>query len=349
MKKFILLIKEIAKALLPYGFVKFLQDSNFSIYWQSKKIFRKYYLPKYYNSMPSPTSGNKTCKKMIYIADGRISAGGLADRLAGMVSLYELSKELNVDFKIYMTSPVNLLNYLIPNQHNWIINDHEIIYDIRESVIYNFKSSKGGNWIGEIQVLKRLQSLFEKWNQIHITTNIDTPNKAYGELYNELFKPTNELKNRIDCSLQEIGCDFISATFRFQKLLGDFSDGENPTLPHAQRVNLINRCVSHIVEIYKENNYKKILVTSDSITFLNEAKKIDFVYIIPGVITHVDNKTIEDKEIYMKSFLDYYLLTHSKLVYLVIDGDMYRSGFSYRAALHNFPYKIKKYTDDNSN
>jgi hypothetical protein len=345
---FISLIKKIIKALMPYGIVKFLQDSNLGIYWQSRKIFKKYYFPKYGKKRPLQTPDKETCKKIIYTADGRIHAGGLSDRLAGMVSLYEMSKFLNVDYKIYMTSPVNLSNYLLPNQHNWIIDDDEIIYDTKESVIYNFGTTGGGSWIGETLALKNLRSLLKRWNQIHITTNVATSYRVYGELFNEIFKPADKLKNKIDCSLQEIGCDFISATFRFQQLLGDFAEGNYPILPDAQRVNLINRCIDHLIEIYKENNYKKILVTSDSTTFLNKANELDFVYIVPGEIAHIDYNTTAEKEVYMKSFLDYFLLTHSKLGHLVIDGQMYRSTFPYRAALHNFPYKIKLYTDKNS-
>ena len=322
---------------MPYGLAEYLKDGNILAYFASKKIFKKYYAPKYgKNTFPLK---EKTAKKIIYMADGRQHAGGLADRLRGMVSLYKMSKRLNTDFKINMTSPVDLSNYLIPNKHNWIIDENEIVYNIKESVIYNFWSQTT-----EHQAFKVIKSKLKRWNQIHITTNMRIADNEYGELFNELFKPSNELQDKIDYCLSQIGCDFISVTFRFQQLLGDFLEKYcSVVLPDAERIVLIHRCIDHLIEIYKENNYKKILVTSDSITFLNKAKEFDFVYVIPGKIAHIDHHLIFEKEVYMKSFLDYFLLTYSKKAYLVVDGQMYNSGFAYRAALHNLPYKIKRY------
>ena len=336
-KLFMPRFKEIIKMCLPYGFVEYLKDGYISAYFASKKIFEKYYAPKYgKNTFPLK---EKTAKRIIYMADGRQRACGLADRLRGIVSLYKISKELNVDFKINMTSPVDLSNYLVPNKYNWIIDENEIVYNIKESVIYDFWDQTAEHF-----AFQTIKSMLKKWNQMHITTNMCIADKEYGELFNELFKSSHELQGKIDCCLSEIGCDFISVTFRFQELLGDFLEECGPAvLPDAERIVLIRRCIDHLMEIYKENNYKKILVTSDSITFLNKAKEFDFVYVIPGKIAHIDHHLMFEKEVYMKSFLDYFLLTYSKMAYLVVDGQMYNSEFAYRAALHNLPYKIKRY------
>jgi hypothetical protein len=284
-------------------------------------------------------------KKIIYVADDILYAGGLADRFGAMISLFSISKKLNVDYKIYMTSPVNLTNYLLPNKYNWIIGDNEIIYDVKESVkcYFSHRDFKN-NDTGKHLVLVTIQSLFKRWNQLHITSNMVIADEEYGKLFNELFMPTDELKNSIEKILSEIGCDFISVTFRFQQLLGDFIEGSFPILPFAEQVKLINRCIEHLLEIYKENNYKKILVTSDSITFLNKAREFDFVYIIPGKVAHIAYEPGLGKEVYMKSLLDYFILTQSKCVYQVSDGKMYIGGFARRAALHNNrPYIVKKY------
>ena len=331
--------KNIMKNCLPYAIVNFLRDNNLNIYFDSKKIFKEYYAHKYGKTIFH--AKERTGKKIIYMADGRESACGLADRFRGMISLYKISKKMNIDFKINMTSPVELSNYLIPNKYNWTIDENEIVYNIKESVVLTFWSQTLEGW-----AVKKIRSLLKKWNQILITTNMVIADKEYGELFNELFKPSYELENKIHCCISEIGCDFISATFRFMQLLGDFQEEYCPgALPETEQTVLINRCVSHLIEIYNENknSYKKILVTSDSITFLNKVKELDFVYVIPGKIVHIDHHLKFGKELYMKSFLDYFLLTYSKMVYLVVDGQMYDSGFPYRAALHNLPYKIKKY------
>ena len=334
-----LLLRKIIKGVLPYAVVRFLQNDLFRAYLDSKKVFKKYYLPKYGKPVFNQKLSTKT---VIYFADGRENTGGLADRFRGIVSIYKISKELNVDFKIHMTSPVDLSNYLIPNNHNWIIDNKTIIYDIKNSIIFNFWCDK---YTQDHQVLIPLKKSLKRWNQIHIRTNMGLAEYEYNDLFCELFKPADELKAKLEKCLSEIGCEFISVTFRFQQLLGDFIEEKFPILQEMEQKELITRCINHLIEIHNENKniYKKILVTSDSITFLEKVKELDFVYVVPGKLAHVDYQPKEGKEVYMKSFLDYYLLTYSKMVYLVIDGQMYNSGFPYRAALHNLKYKIKRY------
>jgi hypothetical protein len=140
------------------------------------------------------------------------------------------------------------------------------------------------------------------------------------------------------------GGGYISATFRFQALLGDFYEGSFPVLPEEKRHALIERCVEHLLEIHAENAGKTVLVTSDSKIFLEKVKNRDFVYVIPGELAHIDFSPGLDTNVYMKSFIDYFLLTYSEKIYLVVDGQMFESGFAYRASLHKSPYIIKRYT-----
>jgi hypothetical protein len=85
-----------------------------------------------------------------------------------------------------------------------------------------------------------------------------------------------------------------------------------------------------------------VLVTSDSAIFLEEAKRLPFVYVIPGEISHTGHKQSINKDAVLKVFLDYFMLSCSQKIYLVVENQMYQSGFSYRAALHgNIPFIIK--------
>jgi hypothetical protein len=87
-----------------------------------------------------------------------------------------------------------------------------------------------------------------------------------------------------------------------------------------------------------------MLITSDSITFLNNVKALPFVYVIPGELAHIAFSLNKSNEVYMKSFVDYFLLSNAKKVYLIVDDRMYNSGFPYRAALYNnVPYEIRQY------
>jgi len=326
-------LKQIIKLCIPHGII-YLYDRPGGIhdYLYSKKYFNTFYKDKNKNN------SSRVLKTIIYVADGRIKAGGLADRLRGLVSLYKISKEIKVNFKIYFTSPNDLTNYLVPNKYNWIIHSNELIYNIKESIILNLAFNTDEN-----DAINIFNNLFKKYNQLHITTAMRTIDNEYSILFNELFKPSIELQTLIDYHLSIIDHEFISVSFRFRTLLGDFIDGENIIIKSDKQFNLINRCLDHLDDIHFENLEYKTLVTSDSNRFLNEANKKDYVYIIPGEITHTDYSDGFDKDYFMKTFVDYFLLTYSKKNYLVLDKKIYNSGFPYRASLHRSSFIIKRY------
>lgn len=59
----------------------------------SYAIKRKKFIEKYYSA--SDVSDNKEVKKQIvYMADGRISPGGLGDRIHGLISLYKSVRKM---------------------------------------------------------------------------------------------------------------------------------------------------------------------------------------------------------------------------------------------------------------
>lgn len=81
-------------------------------------------------------------------------------------------------------------------------------------------------------------------------------------------------------------------------------------------------------------------MTSDSITFLEHARKRDFVYVIPGTVVHMEWTTDASENIYLKSFVDLFMLSYAEKVYLVVGPDMYRSGFAERGAMiSGVPYE----------
>lgn len=110
-------------------------------------------------------------------------------------------------------------------------------------------------------------------------------------------------------------------------------------LPYNERRILIDKCMNHLKDVYSENDCGKVLVTSDSVSFLKEAARLPFVYVIPGNVRHIDTVENADKDADIKLFLDYFVLSRSKKVYLVVEDRMYSSRFSYRAALlNNVPF-----------
>ena len=80
---------------------------------------------------------------------------------------------------------------------------------------------------------------------------------------------------------------------------------------------------------------KKMLVTSDSKTFLVRVSELAYVYVIPGDVVHMSFTYDAAKKTYMKSFVDYFVLAYANIITLVRDKKMYHSGFALRAAMLN--------------
>ena len=81
------------------------------------------------------------------------------------------------------------------------------------------------------------------------------------------------------------------------------------------------------------------MITADSECFLKQISKLDFVYVLPGKVGHMDHRSEQDINVHMKTFLDFFVLSHSRKIYLLVTGKMYKSGFAKRAAkLQGVPF-----------
>lgn len=302
----------------------------------------KHYLACYYSKKNTRIENRKNRKLVVAMCDGRIYHGGLSDRLRGIVSLYAWCKEAGMDFKIYFNYPFPLSRFLIPNQYNWNCSEEELSYNSKESKPLCIKVRKRRAKDIEIQG-KRLAYMAKcAYKQLHVYTNIYLYDNVFKDMFHELFRPSELLQREIDYNRGQIGGKYIAVVFRFQQLLGDFREDGYKVLPEDQRKVLINQCLKSLDCIC----YKmligggKILVTSDSMTFLEYAKAKDFVYIIPGTIVHMEYTTNASESVYLKSFVDLFMLSYAEKVYLVVGPDMYRSGFAQRGAMiSGIPYE----------
>ena len=87
-----------------------------------------------------------------------------------------------------------------------------------------------------------------------------------------------------------------------------------------------------------------MLVTSDSVTFLQKAAKIDGVFIIPGSLVHMDggdnSRRQELAESYMKSFLDFFMIAGAQHVTSIGVRQMYHTLFpEYAAKVNDIPFE----------
>ena len=169
--------------------------------------------------------------------------------------------------------------------------------------------------------------------QVHIYTNMIPQDEAFYSSFRDLFKPIQLLQNLISYHSESIGdVPYISISFRFTSLLGDFKDVSNEILEDSKKEKLIKKCLSAITDIRKENpGYSKVLITADSSRFLEEAKRLAFVYVIEGTPGHID--FCQNDDVVRKMFLDFCLIGKADLVYQVVTGKMYGGRFSYYAAI----------------
>lgn len=226
---------------------------------------------------------------VIYVADEYYGFGGLADRLRGIITLYDFCLSNNLSFGIYFNYPFKLSKYFSPNKINWDIN----VIDRDSTTSYPLLIDTPSTLTTGVERYqeKRLKIILtnRKCKQAHCYTNADlvTSSKRFSILFNTLFKPSPLLKQCINDCKREIGEKYISLSFRFVQLLGDFKDCIDKTLSNKEQEELIAKCTNAIFKIHLMHPSCKVLVTADSQKFLDTISKIEFVYIIPGKIAHL--------------------------------------------------------------
>lgn len=278
-------------------------------------------------------------KVVIYMVQPETTfSGGLSDRLRGIVAIYAECKRQGLPFRIVF-EPLHLEDYLAPNKYDWRIKDEEICWDTTRTypcVLLTYHPNTRNRYQHWAQSTILKSYIRKPYEQIHIYSNMICRDREYGPLFHELFEPTKELQQQIDYHLDKLGGkqSYISCTFRFRQLLGDFKEGGD-TLPPDQREPYIERCINTVKALHGQCPGKKILVTADSSTFLTKlgSRAIPYVYIMPGRVVHIGFTYDANHATYLKSFLDMYMLSLADTVYLVRDKLMYHSGFPYRSAL----------------
>lgn len=302
-----------------------------------KREVRRHYLP--YYTTEAPTAKNER-RMVISMYDGKRYHGGLADRLRGITTIYKFCKDNDLDYRIFFVSPFNLQAFLTPNSYDWRIDSQDISYN-RESSMPVYIDTSDIDVKKDLAFQKKMVAKFltNEYKQTHVYSTAYYEQEHFRTLFNELFKPTPLLSEAVNRQLDAIGGKFISVSTRFLELLGDFNERKGRDamgLCAEEQEMLINACLEQIGRIRERHpEVGKVLVTSDSEKFASRAKeKYDFVYVIPGRIGHLDvvGGGDENLEIHLKTFVDFFTLSHAEKLYLLVGKGMYHSGFSRRAA-----------------
>lgn len=313
-----------------------------------KHLFKEFILT-YKIASKSKAVGKPDLKNPVYIAmvDGTAIHGGMCDRFKGIITLYAYCKYRGIPFRIKYRYPFRLEDYLSPAAYDWTLKENEYTDNPRYCrILYMRKEYLAG----------RLLNLKTK-KQIHYYGNRDSLayiNEAYaespanhyrwGELFRELFKPGPALEERIKTIKKDLGNNYYAAVFRFQNLLGDFKEYNFQPINDPDKVEyLIEKCLNAIRDLQIKHNNQPLLVTSDSVKFLQRGLQVKGVHIIPGTLIHMDGQKnyISDNayEAYMKSFLDFYLLSEAQKIYRIGTSYMYPSEFPvYAAKIHDIPF-----------
>lgn len=306
---------------------------NFSFklrYFLSKKTTRlrylfkefKLYRRKYSLSLDKSVKGNT----LFFIVDSSVTQTGTADRFKAIVGLYYIAKVNGFDFKIIYEYPFKLQDYFLPNKVDWLSSEDEISYSLKNSRIISLTGFK-------------LLKLNKKIRQYHVylykgvdlLEQLKIPNweSVWHELFNELFTMSSHSLDLL--KLQPIyGEEYISVHLRFMNALDNVEKGVHNQLNERDKQTLIDNCLSYIKKIEQENCGKKIVVFSDSNTFIKVSLDNNLI-VLPGVVGHIVFNT--SNEVIEKSFVDFLSIMHSLKVYNVMFSGMQASGFSKYAAL----------------
>lgn len=312
------------------------REANYLFFrrYRFARVVRRHLMKYYSDDAPRATN---TSRQIIFMSDGRRCHGGLADRLRCIATVYKYCQNHGVDFRINFTSPFMLDEYLEPNEYDWRINPSDISYNKADShPVYMYTSGDKGEREMRFQRRVAEKLLRQPYRQLHVYSTFYYEDAHFADIFHHLFRPVPKVAQAVDEQLRQLGGDgkYVSISARFMELLGDFREpGKAKILSPDEQQALLDRCVAQVAEIRKrEPSVERILVTSDSMRFLDACRRFDYVYVIPGEILHVDIHDNSKHDHHLKTFVDFFAIAHARKSYLLLTGDMYRSSFSMRAS-----------------
>lgn len=298
-----------------------------------KRVVRRH-LAQYYTDQAPRATNEK--KMIVYTNDGRALRGGLADRLRGMVTMFRYAMEHDCDFRIFFTSPYRLEDYLIPAAYDWTVKNGELSYNAHDSKPV-YMDNIGTQDEREFAFQRKVTEDFLNgdYKQYHVYSTFYYEESHFHECFQRLFRPSEALDRELTIHGDILGDSYISVSTRFLELLGDFTEPDRmATLDEEGKKRLMDACVGVIERLHEKHPESKIFVTSDSLTFLRYCSiEHPYVYIIDGEIVHSDMKVEKNDTMpYMKTFVDFMLISRAKKAYQIVVPPMYAGNFSMRAA-----------------
>lgn len=304
--------------------------------------FRKDY---YHDCHTSADVKNPT---VVFCIDGKTIHGGLSDRLRGLFSIYSYCLSREKQLVINWIYPFRLSDYLEINKEVRNVKWGGYLSHNKKEVAFRFFNSYSSMDDQERSYFKLLDT--DK-AITHVYSNVTLHEELYSKYFNELFTPSIHLQNSIEKCLSEIGGNYVSITFRFIGLLGDFKYPFTavPRLTEEQKKDYIDHGLKAIKQVHElhRNTIKKILVTADSNLFLSKAVEVfPFAYAIPGKVVHMDAESGKSYKLHEREFLDFFMISKAQESYTYQYGKMFGATRFARTAALVDGRKIKEITDN---
>ncbi len=276
-------------------------------------------------------SGPQKCVICMHDKNGGYGGGGLADRLKGMLCTYSVCRKYGLPFRIHFIDPFPLLDYFIPAGYDWRIEPGQISYDVKSIRIVALDNTSDSPFMHRKQKAYLERKLRRIKIQTHVFTNAAfVSGKEYGILFNELFRPSERLAKSIAEQKGIIGQKYISISCRFLNMFGDFNETccRKKIFTESGKQRVLAEIDGKVGELLKDNPGCRLLVNSDSTTFLQYWRGKPCAYVIPGTVTHIDN--IQDGynyEKYEKTFLDFMMIASAEKIFVLANNYMHISGY----------------------
>ena len=253
---------------------------------------------------------------LYFVFDPSIEHPGIADRVKGIIALYNVAKKNEYKFKFYYKDPFCISDYLAP-RIDWLMEWSDLEYSILDTKIIN-----ECNW--------RAIKPFKKNKQYHcycyagndIPWQFKDTGYKWSDLFNELFVPSERLEN----AYRQLGMDgqkYISVQLRFVNALEHFENSffNNHLDTEEERLALIKKCKDGIKGIIDENPGQSVYVFSDSKVFLDSLSDLPVRVLDHDSIGHVSFVQNEDAQ--LKTFLDLYVMSKSQAIYRIKAKELY--------------------------
>lgn len=266
----------------------------------------------------------KNADMLFFVIDPNIPHPGLADRIKAIIACYNQAKKNGLCFKIIFDIPFRLQDFLVPSFP--LINDWRADYsDLEYSWCKTHFVNERTGWL--LKAHKGCQYHVYNYKGDIIPEIFPDTGYRWTDLYNELFTPSEEIKQAVDAiGLQPRS--YIAIHLRFVNALESFEEGHYNSLKTEQeKRNLINRCRGGIQKIMSDNPNEKVLVFSDSKRFIREINDLGVITLSSDRIAHTCFSQSHAQIV--KTFLDQTMISRATAVYMITAVEMYRfSGFS---------------------